>query len=200
MGKSVYSIVLSDEVVNALDNRAYRLNTSRSALINQILAAHLGCETPEQKIRDIFEYVEESLSGAFKIINGASNSVFSLASPVSFKYRPVAKYLIELDENSGRLRVEFRTSSAEFINYLNIFYEFFARLENTYLKDIKIQFGNGRFIRGFKTADGEKISNYIRIFDESLKIFFEYIREPDKAMHMIENNYRQYILRGSNLI
>lgn len=198
MSKSVYSIVLSDEVVKAVDDSAYRLNTSRSALIDRILAAHLGCDTPEQKMRDIFEYMEESLSDAFKIIN--RGSAFSLASPVGFKYRPVAKYMVELNESGGRLRVKFRTSSSEFINYLNIFYEFFARLENTYLKDIKIQFGGGKFIRMFKTADGEKISNYIRIFDESLKTFFENINEPHRTMHIIENNYRQYILRGNNLI
>lgn len=200
MGKSVYSIVLSDDVVKAVDAKAYRLNTSRSALINRILAEQLGCETAEQKMRDVFEYIEGSLSGAFKVINQASNSMFSLTSPVSFKYRPVAKYLIELDGNGGRVRVEFRTSSSEFINYLNVFYEFFARLENMYLEDIKIQFGGGKFIRSFKTADGEKISNYIRMFDESLKTFFEYIREPNNAMRIIENNYRQYILKGNNLI
>ncbi len=200
MGKSVYSIVLSDDVVREVDNKAYQLNTSRSALINKILAAQLGCETPEQKMQDIFEYIGESLSGAFKIINQASSSMFSLASPVSFKYRPVAKYLIELAGTGGRIRVEFRTSSAEFINYLNIFYEFFARLENTYLKDIKVRFGGGKFIREFKTADGEKITEYIRMFDESIKTFFEHIDRPNEAMHMIENNYKQYILKGNNLI
>ena len=35
MGKSVYSIVLSDEVVQAIDDLAYRLGTSRSRLITK---------------------------------------------------------------------------------------------------------------------------------------------------------------------
>lgn len=200
MGKCVYSIVLSDDVVRAVDDEAYRLNTSRSALINEILATQLGCETPEQRMRNIFEYIEDSLSGAFKIINMASNSMFSLASPVGFKYRPVAKYLIELDGDGGRVRVEFRTSSSELINYLNAFYEFFAQLENTYLKNVRIRFGGGKFIREFKTADGEKISGYIKMLDGSIKTFFEYINEPNRAMHMIDNNYRNYVLKGNNLI
>ena len=42
MGKSVYSLVLMDEVVDAIDQMAYRNNTSRSNLINQILAELTG--------------------------------------------------------------------------------------------------------------------------------------------------------------
>ena len=38
MHRSVYSIVLSDDVVREVDKLAYSLKTSRSALINQILA------------------------------------------------------------------------------------------------------------------------------------------------------------------
>ena len=38
MKKSVYSIVLADDVVEAIDEMAYSLGTSRSNLINQILA------------------------------------------------------------------------------------------------------------------------------------------------------------------
>lgn len=38
MGKSVYSLVLGDEVIAAADRVAYQKNMSRSALINQILA------------------------------------------------------------------------------------------------------------------------------------------------------------------
>ena len=40
MNKSVYSLVLADEVVEAIDRMAYSMNTSRSNLINQILADH----------------------------------------------------------------------------------------------------------------------------------------------------------------
>ena len=39
MKKSVYSLVLADDVIEAIDNLAYQMNTSRSNLINQILAA-----------------------------------------------------------------------------------------------------------------------------------------------------------------
>ena len=37
VSKSVYSLVLSDDVVAAVDRAAYGLGTSRSNLINQLL-------------------------------------------------------------------------------------------------------------------------------------------------------------------
>ena len=42
-----------DDVIRAVDEQAYRLGTSRSNLINQILAEHLSCVTPEMR-RHIF--------------------------------------------------------------------------------------------------------------------------------------------------
>ena len=54
MKKSVYSLVLMDDVVKAIDDMAYKLNTSRSNLINQILAEHVSFKTPESLIKDVF--------------------------------------------------------------------------------------------------------------------------------------------------
>ena len=50
MNKSVYSLVLMDEVVEAIDKMAYAMNTSRSNLINQILADYASCTTPESRM------------------------------------------------------------------------------------------------------------------------------------------------------
>ena len=40
MNKSVYSLVLMDDVVEQIDRVAYEMNTSRSNMINQILAEY----------------------------------------------------------------------------------------------------------------------------------------------------------------
>ena len=40
MKKSLYSLMLSDEVVREIDVAAHRLGTNRSALINRILAEY----------------------------------------------------------------------------------------------------------------------------------------------------------------
>ena len=56
MNRSVYSLVLSDDVVEAVDRLAYQQNTSRSALINQILAEAVSFVTPEMRMREIDVY------------------------------------------------------------------------------------------------------------------------------------------------
>lgn len=55
MKKSVYSVVLMDDVVAAIDELAARQGTSRSNLINQILAKHLCCTTPKCKCSRCFQ-------------------------------------------------------------------------------------------------------------------------------------------------
>lgn len=62
MSKSVYSLVLSDEIVRAIDSLAYRMNTSRSALIDRILAEKLSMQTPEIRMRNIMENISSFLT------------------------------------------------------------------------------------------------------------------------------------------
>lgn len=53
MKRSTYSLILMDDVVAAIDRLAAQQGTSRSNLINQILAEHVSCVTPEQQMRQI---------------------------------------------------------------------------------------------------------------------------------------------------
>ena len=59
MNKSVYSIVLSDDVVAQVDRLAYKAGTSRSNMINQILADYVSYITPEKRLRDILDKAAE---------------------------------------------------------------------------------------------------------------------------------------------
>ena len=61
MANSVYSIVLNDAVVEAIDRLAYQNGTNRSSMINRILAERVSYTTPEQRIKNILGYVEKSL-------------------------------------------------------------------------------------------------------------------------------------------
>ena len=54
MKKTLYSLMLSEEVVREVDALAHRLGTNRSNLINQILADYVSVTTPERRINDIF--------------------------------------------------------------------------------------------------------------------------------------------------
>lgn len=55
MKKSMYSLILTDQVVEKIDQIAYQEGMSRSQLIDHLLAQQVGMATPEQKIRSIME-------------------------------------------------------------------------------------------------------------------------------------------------
>ena len=58
MSKSVYSIVLNDEVVDMVDKMARVNGVSRSLMIEKLLATAVGYETPESRINDILTEIE----------------------------------------------------------------------------------------------------------------------------------------------
>ena len=95
MKKSIYSLVLADEVVAAADRMAYELHTSRSNLINQILAEHLSCITPEMRMQAVFSGMEE-LAEQFRMLEQTSAHIRALQSRLNYKYKPTVQYAVEL--------------------------------------------------------------------------------------------------------
>ena len=63
LSKSVYSVVLMDDVVDAVDRLAYEAGTNRSNMINRILAEYVQLATPEQRMQDIFSSIMDVVSG-----------------------------------------------------------------------------------------------------------------------------------------
>ena len=61
MKKTLYSLVLNDEVVREVDALAHRMGTNRSNLINQILAEYVNYTTPEQRINEVLSAIEDVL-------------------------------------------------------------------------------------------------------------------------------------------
>ena len=156
MKKSVYSLVLMDDVIKAVDEQAYRMGTSRSNLINQILAEHLSCVTPEMRMREIFEQVAELVSSSFRIQEQRSPSLMTVRTALEYKYRPTINYKVELErspkEYLGTLRVNIRTQSAALIDMFHSFFAYRAKLENSYLERLGInsyscEIGDGSFSR-----------------------------------------------------
>ena len=58
MKKTLYSLMLNEEVVREIDALAHQMGTNRSALINQILADYTSVLTPERRIENIFRAME----------------------------------------------------------------------------------------------------------------------------------------------
>ena len=126
MKKTLYSLMLSEEVVREVDALAHRLGTNRSNLINQILADYVSVTTPERRINDIFQAVEQMLAPSRELVPFfAPNALtMSLKSSLEYKYRPTVKYEVQLfrsgEGSLGELSVVFRTQSAALIASMSV--------------------------------------------------------------------------------
>ena len=105
MKKTLYSLMLSEDVVREVDALAHRLGTSRSNLINQILAEYVDYTTPERRISDIFSAMEQLISPSRELVPffAPNSQSMSLKSSLEYKYRPTVKYEVELSRGGGRV-------------------------------------------------------------------------------------------------
>ena len=142
MNRSIYSLLLMDDVIQAVDQLAYAQNTSRSNMVNQILAEHLSVKTPEQRMRDIFEQIEALMvqQNAFQIQFQPSDAMLSVRTALAYKYKPTVRYSVELfrsDPNVlGELRVSARTQNAGLLRMLDHFFRLWQKLENYHLSAV----------------------------------------------------------------
>lgn len=215
MKKSVYSLVLSDSVVAAADRVAAKRGLSRSALINEILAARLSCTTPEMRIRDIFESLEQiALGDNFRIKTQPSDAMMSVLSSLSYKYNPTVRYSVELTHKMehaiGILKVSFRTQSERFTDILAGFFYTICELEKSFVpKAVKYKIEPGRFSRLLAVPTGKQysaaqtgkvISDYIKMFDTALNAYFGHLPDTDDAAAAAAAVYRSYLKNTNDRI
>jgi len=213
--KSVYSLVLMDQVIKEIDRLAHANSTSRSNLINQILAEYVSFVTPEQRMKGIFEEMTRTFdrNSPLQLQEQPSDAMISFRSAISFKYNPTIRYSIELyrshDSAIGELKVLTRTSSERLVALLEEFYRSMILLEKAYAKqyfpgkEIRFTVDGGRFYRSFSLPDtdhalstqeiGKAIANYIKMFDKAMKLFFENCEELHSAVTQIEALYFHYL-------
>ena len=204
MSKSVYSIVLSDDVVAAVDMLALRLGTNRSGLIDQILAERLQVTTPEKRMRDIFDSIFSLMDERFIHDNSSASSAIALRSSIAYKYKPTVRYALELlrvpdGEKIGNLKISFRTRSSAFMELLGQFYRLWIGVEGQYNpRGIVYKAESDKLIRPIylqKGTDikpeqlGEVISEYIYAFDTALKQFFANAGDLKTAAAGVEAAY-----------
>ena len=220
MGKSVYSLALSDEIIHEIDRLAYQNNTNRSGLINQILAEYLQFTTPEQRMREVFDRMEKLLLGAeaehpaFQLMSLPSDTMFNLRSAIRYKYNPTARYSVELfrqpeDGVFGELRVSIRTQNQALISAMKQFYELWSSVEKEY-RDVESSVDEqGRISRRLRLAlreDGENdisgltvgdvLSQYISTFDRALKTYFDCLQgdvTKEQCIAALRQDYEQYL-------
>ena len=90
MKKTLYSLMLSDDVVLAVDDLAHRMGTNRSALVNQILAEYTDLVTPERRVQDIFRQISELLDADRSLVPfiTPNSMTMSVKSSLQYRYRP----------------------------------------------------------------------------------------------------------------
>lgn len=215
MQKSVYSLVLMDEVVEQIDRVAYEMNTSRSNMINQILAEYVSYITPEKRMREIFSAIEQQLVGGntFQVLLQPSDSMFSLRSALTYKYNPTIRYSVELYRNMkpllGELRVSLRSQNSTLLLYLLQFFKLWERVESAQLGVVQSAVEDGRFLRKLvlrggaeaeNEAVGEAIAAYIDLFDTALKAYFANLDDPQAAFKQVQRLYANYLCGETVLV
>lgn len=214
MNKSVYSLVLMDEVVDEIDKLAYLRGTNRSNLINSILADYVSLSTPQDMIDRVFKTLENYFGAneAYKIDQTPSNGTFLVKSAIRYKYNPIIKYYVELYKNTGYrygcIKAHIRTQNSVLISILRDFYEAFAGIEYEFIDFSKLSdvnfhsFENGKIIRQFvvkqqdgadEQAVGEALSVYIDNLDKSIKTYINCISNGENPEEKLKNMYMRYL-------
>lgn len=178
--------MLNDEVVREVDALAHRLGTSRSYLINQILAEYVNYTTPERRINDIFSAMEQLIGASRELVPffSPNSSTMSLKSSLQYKYRPTVKYELELhgggETSIGELTVAFRTQSEALIRAMTEFFRLWKRIEDAHLPagtERQYALYDGKFVRSIAAPSrdcsvdelAQTISEYIQLFDRLMK-------------------------------
>lgn len=217
MKKNMYSLMLAEDVIRAIDDLAEEKGTNRSNLVNQILAEYVSLKTPEKRVQNIFDIVENILGKQSQLLySHPSDMTMSIKSSLRYHYRPTIRYEVEMyrtpSQTIGQLKIIFRTTSSELLIELTRFFKIWMQLEDIYIRKFfpknAIQYGMeaGKFLRTFALPNdsnyseeqtGNAISHYIATFDEMLKNFLagEY-----SSTQEMEERYLQYLNSGVQLI
>ena len=212
----MYSLILAEDVVNAIDKLAEEENTNRSNLINEILAEYVSVTTPEKRINDIFHGIED----LFKQLTGQQvyyqqhDNTLSIKSALEYRYRPTIRYEVELyrtqDGTVGELKVNFRTQSPQLLNRLTEFFAMWTRLEELYVaryfndSEINYTLDETRWTRtlavpknaGYDDKElSRAITDYVSTFDRLMKK-----RLSGAAATEIENEYLDALNGGMIII
>ena len=192
MKKTLYSLMLNEEVVREIDALAHQMGTNRSALINQILADYTSVIMPERRIESIFHAIEEMVAPARELVPFfvPNAMTMSLKSSLEYKYRPTVKYEVALlDDTSdtlGELSVIFRTQSAALLQSMTQFFRLWKQIEDVHLTPYlagtppRYALYDGKFVRSLSlprnrdyTSEeiAKAISDYIKLFDHLMKGF-----------------------------
>lgn len=216
MKKNVYSLVLSEDVVRAVDALAYREGSNRSALINRILAEYVSYTTPEMRVKEVFSELGALLSATSLLIGEPTQTVLPMRSSLSYKYNPTVRYSVELYKEGdalGALRVSLRTQNAALLSVMRAFYTAFTDVEEELIGEPQVYIEDDKYMRvlrlrkntaaleGMHSASdiAGVISEYVSAFDSALKAYFA-TNSAEEAHAVIRRIYRTYLRDSKEII
>ena len=197
-----------DDVVQEIDRLAYENGSSRSAMINEILADYVSYITPEKRMREIFSQVERLLTAGsnFQVLLQPSDSMFSLRSALAYKYNPTVRYSVELSRRIapaiGELRVSVRSQNSTLRLYMLQFFKLWSKIEQSMVGRVDCAMADDKYVRRLMPGDGRELDNealgsaiaaYIRLFDTALQLFFHLLDQPETAIVRMESLYGDYL-------
>ena len=204
MKKSVYSLVLSDAVISQIDRAAYSMKTSRSALINQILADYVSYVTPESRVRDALDLLERSFSASelFRIQPLASESMLSLLAPIEFKYNPTVRYCLAFYKEGtdpAELRVSARTQNPRLILLFSLFFSLWNGAEKSAGGAPGTVTPDARFAKRFSPRLdysvrelSDALAAYVQSFDRGVRAFFSHPDEESLNARIVSQLVNDY--------
>ena len=174
MKKTLYSLMLNEEVVREIDRMAHRMGTNRSALINQILADYTSVVTPERRIENIFHEIEQLVAPARDLVPffAPHTTSMSLKSSLEYKYRPTVSAM----GLAGNLR------TAQLLQSMTQFFRLWKQIEDAHLSGVAPEYAlyDGKFVRTLSlppdhdyTSEeiARAISDYVQLFDRLMKAY-----------------------------
>lgn len=182
MTKSIYSLLLSDEIVQKLDESAKENGLSRSAMADYVLSCYLGCVNDDADKRNVWAQTERILSSVshMKFVNNAQTDMAQIVTDLPFKYNPKVVYRLQLSQREGVIAVvslNTRTQNERLSALLVDFYKRLAVLEMQFLKNVSAACEGGKYVSVLygKPSGTEQtayeIAEYVYTLDEMLKLW-----------------------------
>ena len=201
MKKSIYSLVLSDDIINKIDDMAYKSGVSRSSMINNILAEHISYITPEKQIKNLFDIIESNMPIGFITMPKTSDGMIQVKKALRYKYSPTIKYSVVFytreDYYIGELRVSLRTQNIDCLKLFEVFFNLWEKIEEAYTgnkPDGFYSLDRGAWKRKILYSDifeadiAENISDYIKKLDTCLQYYYSNYSDSD-IVYKIEQMY-----------
>lgn len=194
----MYSLILTDEVIDRIDRLAYERGISRSQLIDHILADTVGLSTPEQQRRALVKKAADHISlreSGLQLHVRNDYQGMEATTFVKYKYNPTIKYNVEVvqgaDGLEGVLKISSRSTSSDLRQHLDEFLQLFNDVDHTgrQIYAVKEQeeenprSGGARFARTLhlnnlfgKNEDPETAAPHLgrslTLLDEAMQLYF----------------------------